>query len=93
MAEEQAAWQGETAALQDTVQLQASEIVALSSAKEDAEAGTAKLKGQLEGLQAALQAAQLQSEQDSVELKELQDLTQQAQVCSYRPTCLHHRSG
>ena len=82
-AEAQAAWQGENAALQDTIKLQASEISALSTAREDADAGTAKLKTQLEGLQAALQAAQEQSEKDSVELKELQDLTQQAQVCSY----------
>ncbi len=82
--EAQSASQGESAALQDTVKLQASEISALRTAKENSTAKTAELEGQLEGLQAALQAAQQQSETDSVTLKELQDAAQQAQVCTHK---------
>ena len=87
--EAHAASQSESAALQDTIKLQASEISALSRAKEDATVKTAELEGQLEDLQAALQAAQEQSETASMELRELQDSAQQAQVCSNEDAAHH----
>lgn len=81
MKEAQAACQGEHTALQDTVKLQAREISALRSAKEDATAITADVEAQLESLQASLQAPQQQDEREC-KRKELQNSMQQAQVYS-----------
>ena len=85
--ETQSASQGESAALQDTIKLQASELSALRTAKDATTARTADTEGQLEGLRAALQAAQEQSEAASLELRDLQDTIQQEQVCSVEECC------
>ena len=89
--EAQAACQGENAALQDTVKLQASEISAVRNAKEDATARTADFEAQLESLQASLQAARQQGERERMELQELQNSVQQAQVC-FRGPPAHYAS-